>query len=212
MGATVGIPYTVQFTEAANTINNMQAANALYYLSDTSLGVYTVMQNTLNGDYGNVIDPGPPVIMDIVIPGGLPGAGTYGNLDAAFSTGLIPAAANLIANVVTANTSNVTSLNSNFSTMAAHLAAEKTNLALAQVNFADITGNNRSAVMGLGSSLQQIGKDISPQGQAEFFSAIANTQNIYGQAIISSFREGRNIAALNNAGIGTDTQIPASAA
>lgn len=212
MGATVGVPYTVEFTEAANTINNMQAANALYYLSDTSLGVYTVMQNTLNGDYGNVIDPGPPVVMDIIIPGGLPGAGTYANLNAAFSTGLIPAAANLIANVVAANPANVTSLNSNFSIMAAHLAAEQTNLALAQVNFADISGNNRSAVMGLGSSLQQIGKDIAPQGQAEFFSAIANTQNIYGQAIISSFREGRNIAALNNAGIGTDTQIPASAA
>lgn len=212
MGATVGIPYTAEFTAAAGTINNMQAANALYYLSDTSLGVFTVMQDTLNGNYGNVIDPGPPVVMDIVIPGGLPGAGTYANLNAAFSTGLIPAAANLIANVVSANPANVTSLNSNFSTMAAHLAAEQTNLALAQVNFADITGNNRSAVMGLSSNLQQIGKDVAPQGQAEFFTAIANTQNIYGQAIISSFREGRNIAALNNAGIGTDTQIPASGA
>jgi hypothetical protein len=170
------------------------------------------MQNTLNGDYGNVIDPGPPIELTIIIPSGLPGAGTYGNLDAAFSTGLIPAAANLIANVVTANPGNVASLNSNFSNMAAQLSAEKTNLALAQVNFADLTGNSRSAVMGLGSNLQQIGKDVAPQGQAEFFTAIANTQNIYGQAIVSSFREGRNIAALNDAGIGIDTQIPSSGA
>ena len=212
MGATAGVPYTAEFTAAANTINNMQAANSLYTLTNTTNGVYTVMQDTLNGDYTTVIDPGPPIDITITIPGGYPGAGTYANLDAAFSTGLIPAAANLIANVVTANPGNVTSLNSNFSNMAAQLAAEKTNLVLAQVNFADITGNSRSAVMSLGSNLQQIGKDVAPQGQAEFFTAIANTQNIYGQAIESSFREGRNIAALNDVGIGMDSQISGSSA
>ena len=212
MGATAGVPYTAEFTAAANTINNMQAANSLYFLSDATNGVYTVMQDTLNGDYTTVIDPGPPVEISITIPPGLPGAGTYGNLDLAFTTGLLPAAANLIANVVTANPGNVTSLNSNFSNMAAQLSAETTNLALAQVNFADITGNSRSSVMSLASNLQQIGKDVAPQGQAEFFTAIANTQNIYGQAIESSFREGRNIAALNDAGIGMDSQISGSSA
>jgi len=212
MGATAGVPYTAEFTAAANTINNMQAANSLYFLSDATNGVYTVMQDTLNGDYTTVIDPGPPVEISITIPPGLPGAGTYGNLDLAFTTGLLPAAANLIANVVTANPGNVTSLNSNFSNMAAQLSAETVNLALAQVNFADITGNSRSSVMSLASNLQQIGKDVAPQGQAEFFTAIANTQNIYGQAIESSFREGRNIAALNDAGIGMDSQISGSSA
>jgi hypothetical protein len=212
MGATAGIPYTAEFTAAANTINNMQAANSLYYLSDATNGVYTVMQDTLNGDYTVVVNPGPPIEITITIPPGLPGAGTYLSLDDAFTVGLLPAAANLIANVVTANPGNVTSLNSNFSNMAAQLSAEKTNLALAQVNFADITGNSRSAVMSLGSNLQQIGKDVAPQGQAEFFTAIANTQNIYGQAIESSFREGRNIAALNEVGIGIDSQIPGSSA
>jgi hypothetical protein len=211
MGATAGVPYTAEFTAAANTINNMQAANSLYFLSDATNGVYTVMQDTLNGDYTTVVSPSP-IEITITIPPGLPGAGTYGNLDAAFSTGLLPAAANLIANVVTANPGNVTSLNSNFSNMAAQLSAEKTNLVLAQVNFADITGNSRSAVMSLASNLQQIGKDVAPQGQAEFFTAIANTQNIYGQAIESSFREGRNIAALNDVGIGIDSQIPGGSA
>ena len=212
MGATVGIPYTEEFKQAANTINYMQSANALYYLSNTTTGVYTVMQNTLNGDYTTIIDPGPPIDITITIPGGFPGAGSYANLDAAFSTGLIPAAANLIANVVTANPGNVASLNSNFSNMAMHLAAEKTNLTLAQVNFTDLQANSRSAIMGFGSNLQTIGKDVAPQGQAEFFAALADTSNIYGQAIISSFREGRNMAALDRAGIGTDTQIPASSA
>jgi hypothetical protein len=92
------------------------------------------------------------------------------------------------------------------------LAAEKTNLTLAQVNFTDLQANSRSAIMGFGSNLQTIGKDVAPEGQAEFFAALADTSNIYGQAIISSFREGRNMAALDRAGIGTDTQIPASSA
>ena len=212
MGATAGVPYTAEFTAAANTINSMQAANSLYFLSDANNGVYTVMQDTLNGDYTTVGNIGPPVEITITIPPGLPGAGTYGNLDLAFTTGLLPAAANLIANVVTANPGNVTSLNSNFSNMAAQLSAETVNLTLAQVNFADITGNSRSSVMSLASNLQQIGKDVAPQGQAEFFTAIANTQNIYGQAIESSFREGRNIVALNDAGIGMDSQISGNSA
>jgi hypothetical protein len=94
--------------------------------------------------------------------------------------------------------------------MAAQLNAETNNLALAQVTFTDLVANSRSSIMGLGSNLHGIGKDIAPQGQAEFFTAIADTSNIYGQAIISSFREGRNLAAMDNVGIGADTQIPAT--
>jgi len=210
MGATVGIPYTEEFTAAAVTINSMQAANALYYLTDTTDGVYTVMQDTLDGVYTTVIDPGPPADITITIPPGLPGAGTYLNLDDAFTVGLLPAAGNIIANIVANNASSVDSLNSNFSIMAMSLAAEKTNLVLAQVNFADLQPNSRSTIMGFGSNLQTIGKDIAPQGQAEFFTELADTSNIYGQAIISSFREGRNVAALDNVGIGADTQIPST--
>jgi hypothetical protein len=211
MGATAGIPYTAEFNAAANTINSMQAANSLYTLTNTTDGVYTVMQNTLNGDYTVVIDPGPPVDIVITIPGGYPGAGTYANLDAAFSTGLIPAAANLIANIVANNSSSVTSLNNNFNTMALQLNSEVNNLAAAQINFNDLAANSRSSLLSFGTSLHQIGADITPPGQspADFFAAIADTSTTAGQAILASFREGRNIDVLNTAGIGSDTQIPA---
>lgn len=213
MGATAGVPYTAEFTAAASTINYMQAANALYTLTDATNGVYTVMQDTLNGDYTSIINPSP-IEITITIPPGLPGAGTYGNLDAAFSTGLIPAAANLIANIVANNASNVASLNSNFDTMALQLNAEVNNLAAAQVTFADLAANSRSSLLSFGTSLHQIGTDIVPPGKspADFFTAIADTSNIYGQAILASFREGRNIEVLNTAGIGSDTQIPATGA
>ena len=211
MGATAGIPYTAEFNAAANTINTMQAANSLYTLTNTTDGVYTVMQDTLNGDYTTVIDPGPPIDITITIPGGFPGAGTYANLDAAFSTGLIPAAANLIANIVANNSSSVTSLNNNFNTMALQLNSEVNNLAAAQVNFNDLAANSRSSLLSFGTSLHQIGADITPPGKspADFFAAIADTSTTAGQAILASFREGRNIDVLNSAGIGSDTQIPA---
>jgi hypothetical protein len=210
MGAAAGIPYTAEFNNCAVILNYMQTANALYYLTDSSIGVYPVLLDTLNGVYTVVVNPGPPAEITITIPGGLPGAGIYTSLDDAVGNVLIPAAGNIIANVIANNASNVTSLNNSFNTMAAQLSAEVNNLILAQVNFGDLTANARSSIMSLGSNLHEIGKDIAPQGQAEFFTAIANTQNIYGQAIIASFREGRNIAALDNVGIGTDTQIPAS--
>ena len=209
MGATAGVPYTAEFTSVASTINSMQAANALYTLTDATNGVYTVMQDTLNGDYTTVVNPSP-IEITITIPAGLPGEGTYGNLDAAFSTGLIPAAANLIANVAANNASNAASLNSSFTTMAQQLSAETNNLVIAQVTFTDLAANSRSSVMSLGSSLHDIGTDIAPKGQNDFFTAIADTSNQYGQAIIASFREGRNIKVFDEAGIGSDTQIPAT--
>ena len=214
MGATAGVPYTAEFTAAANTINTMQAANALYTLTDDTNGVYVVMQDTLNGDYTVVVNPGPPAEVTVTIPPGLPGAGTYLSLDEAFTVGLLPAAANLIANIVSNNTSEVTSLNSNFDTMALQLNAEVNNLAAAQVDFGDLTANSRSSLLSFGTSLHQIGADIVPPGKspADFFTAIADTGNIYGQAILASFREGRNIDVLNAAGIGSDTQIPATGA
>jgi hypothetical protein len=212
MGATAGVPYTAEFTAVASTINSMQAANLLYTLTNSTDGVYTVMKNTLDGDYTTVISPGPPIDITITIPGGFPAAGTYANLDVAFSTGLIPAAANLIANVATINASNASTLNSSFTTMAQQLSAETNNLTLAQVSFTDLAANSRTSIMSLASSLHSIGTDVAPKGQNDFFTAITDTSNQYGQAIVASFREGRNIKVFDAAGIGSDTQIPSTAA
>ena len=63
-------------------------------------------------------------------------------------------------------------------------------------------------VLSIITNFHEIGQDVSPNGQNTFFIAIADTTNIYGQAVIASLREGRNIEALNTAGIELDTQIP----
>jgi hypothetical protein len=64
--------------------------------------------------------------------------------------------------------------------------------------------------MGICSSLHDIGTDVSKDGPNQLFTAMANVQQQAGQAVIASFREGRNIAALGNAGVGTDTQLSSS--
>jgi hypothetical protein len=207
LGAAAGTPYSLEFDSVTATVDQLLASGALDTLTGNT-GVYTVMLSTLDGDYTTVIDPGPPEQIQIDIPSPLPGFGTYTSLDEAFTTGLIPAAQNLISNIATANTTAASSLNSSFSAMADQLAYEITNLTQAGVEFADLTAGSTASVLSIGTNLHQIGQDVGPDGQNAFFTAIADTTNIYGQAVIASLREGRNIAALNEAGIALDTQIP----
>jgi hypothetical protein len=207
LGVVTGIPYANNFATVTTTIDQLQAAGALDTLTDSTDGVYQVMLNALDGDYTTEIDPGPPEQIQIDIPSGLPGEGTYTSLDEAFVSGLIPAAQNLISNIATVNSAAATLLNSEFDTMAAQLAYEITNLAAAGVVFEDLT-SAPTALLGIGTNLHEIGQDVGPDGQNTFFTAIADTSNIYGQAVIASLQEGRNIAVLNTAGIALDTQIP----
>jgi hypothetical protein len=208
MGVVAGVPYTDEFNQATATLTQLQSGGQLDTLTDSVNGVYTIMINTLNGDYTTVIDPGPPIDLTITIPPGLPGEGTYSSLDSAFTTGLIPAAQSLIGNIATVNASSAASLNSDFDVMAQQLTYEINNLTQAGVDFTELTGNATTSLLSLVTSLHEIGLEESNDGPNELFTAIAETSNIYGQAVIASLREGRNIAALNAVGINTDTQIP----
>lgn len=205
LGVSTGIPYTSLFNDTANTIDALQTANALYYITDTSKGVFTVMQNALNGDYNDLITP-----PQVIIPGGLPGAGTYGNLDLAFTDGLLPAATQIISNLVIAEATATANLNSYFTNLAANITFEINNQNLAELDYGNLAGNSKSSVMSLATSLHEIGKDVEPGGPAEFFAVMANTETQTGQAIIASMREGRNIAALETAGLKVATQISTS--
>jgi hypothetical protein len=207
MGAATGVPYSADFDSVTAIIDQLQTAGNLTTLTGNT-GVYTVMLSTLDGDYTTVIDPGPPEQIQIVIPSPLPGNGTYTSLDDAFTTGLIPAAQNLISNIAAANTTAAGSLNTSFTDMSTQLIYEIDNLAMAGVEFEDLISNSTASLLSIGTNLHEIGQDVGPDGQDAFFTAIANTSNIYGQAVIASLREGRNIAALNTAGIALDTQIP----
>ena len=195
LGAAVGVTYIDQLNNVVTTINSL--GNALSNLTT----IYTRMENTVNGVYGNAVS-GP-----VVIPPGY-AAGTYGNADLAFSNALIPNAVIEISNVVTAYPTQTTSLNTEFNTMAQKIITESDNLTLATINIPQLTTTDRGPVMSFVESLPTYGLNKEENGPVWFLEQVADITTLGGQAIVGCLREGQNLAVLNNVGIGVDTGIP----
>ena len=197
LGAAVGVTYIDQLNNVVTTINSLNSLGALANL----ITIYTRMENTVNGVYGNAIT-GP-----VTIPAGY-GAGTYANADIAFSNALISNAVVEIGNIVTAYPTQTTSLNTEFNTMAQKIISENDNLTLATINIAELTTDDRSPVMSFVESLPGYGVNKEENGPAWFLEQVADITTLGGQAIVGCLREGQNLAILNNVGIGVDTNIP----
>lgn len=218
VGTAAGNTIVSALNQAGNTLAYMQQQGYLDRLtfdggtaSNPNNGVYAVMQYCLDGSYtsffGNVV----------IIPSPLPGAGTYANVDQAFATGLIPAANGIINNIASVHAVPVQDTNQAFNTAATQVSINYTNLTLAGIDIANVVNgigdgnllaNNKSSVLSLGTSLHDVGLEVEQYGAAEFFESVANLDDISGQAVIASMREGRNIALLNAVGVLLDTQIP----
>ena len=197
LGAAVGVDYINQLNNAVTTINSMNTA-----LANLTI-IYTRMQNTVNGVYGNAVS-GP-----VTIPSGF-AAGTYTDANDAFNTGLIPNAVIEIGNVVTANSTQTTALNTDFNNMAQKLLTENNNLVLAGINIANLTTDSMGPVMSFVESLPTYGLDKEQNGPVWFLEQVADLNTLGGQAIVGCLREGQNLAILNNTGIGVDTAIPST--
>jgi hypothetical protein len=195
LGAAVGVTYIDQLNNVVTTLNSL--GNGLANLTS----IYTRMENTVNGVYGNAVS-GP-----VTIPAGY-AAGVYANADVAFSTGLIPNAVIEIGNVVTAYPTQTTSLNSEFNTMAQKIITESNNLTLATINIAELNTDDRSPVMSFVESLPDYGTNKEENGPTWFLEQVADITTLGGQAIVACLREGQNLAVLNSVGIGVDTSIP----
>jgi hypothetical protein len=195
LGAAVGVTYIDQLNNVVTTLNSL--GNGLANLTS----IYTRMENTVNGVYGNAVS-GP-----VTIPAGY-AAGVYANADVAFSTGLIPNAVIEIGNVVTTYPTQTTSLNSEFNTMAQKIITESNNLTLATINIAELNTDDRSPVMSFVESLPDYGINKEENGPTWFLEQVADITTLGGQAIVACLREGQNLAVLNSVGIGVDTSIP----
>jgi len=195
LGAAVGVTYIDQLTNVVTTINSL--GNALANLTT----IYTRMQDTVNSVFGNAV-AGP-----VTIPAGF-AAGVYANADVAFSTALIPNAVIEIGNVVTANPTQTTSLNTEFETMAQKVVSESNNLTLATITIEELTTDDRSPVMSFVESLPDYGINKEQNGPVFFLEQVANLSTLGGQAIVGCLREGQNLAVLNSVGVGVDTNIP----
>lgn len=210
LGTAAGWTYTENMSNVIANINYLDNQGALTSLTSTSTGLYATMTIALDGGWSGTDGS----IYWVDIPAGYPATGNYTStananaaIDTAFSVGLIPAGNVMFATIQSNYPSAVGNINISYNNMADQIAREDTNRINAGVNFDQLQANNRSAVMSLAAGLHTIGVDVSWHGPAEFFAAVANANNIGGQAVIGSMREGRNIETLAKSGIPTDTQL-----
>jgi hypothetical protein len=197
LGAAVGVTYIDQLNNVVTTLNSLDSLGALANLTT----IYTRMQNTVNGVYGNAVT-GP-----IVIPAGY-GAGTYANADDAIGTALTSNAIIEIGNVANTSPTQVATLNTDFNNMAQKVITENNNLILAAIEIANLVTTDRGPVMSFVESLPTYGLNKEENGPVWFLEQVADINTLGGQAIVGCLREGQNLAVLNAVGIGVDTSIP----
>lgn len=184
-------------------------------------GVFPVMRYVLEDAYTESSGTAPdPVQYTITIPAGLPGAGIYGPDPvipySQAMTNVVSNAQTRITAVVSSETHAVSVIDQGYDDSVGQLVINVTNCEAALIPIAAIVGNlantdyianSTSVTLSLATGLHQFALEVEPGGVSDFFTATANTQNIGGQAVVASLREGRNIQALGDAGVAVDTQI-----
>lgn len=200
-------------TQVVSTLDSLGALNSLTANTGNPFsannGIYTQMSYTLGNAYGNA----PVTIPATIYWGG----GSFADFDDAFANGLIPAANSAITSIATSYSNLASQSNQATEAIGTQLLFNQNNLILAGVDVANvvtgdfananIVANQQTSSLSLTTRLHDIGLDISQGGPAQFFEQVANTNNVTGQAVIASMREGRNIAVLNAVGITLDTQL-----
>lgn len=209
LGSITGVNISAQLANTTAILNSMTSEGDFAALTNGTTGVYTVMEDTAAGDY-TAVDPSSGDFVT-TIPFGLPGTGTYtantsnASIATAFTNGLNPAMVSTVDSIVSANPDQVAETTANFTVICNQLLTEKVNLALADVQFANLVPGIQP--FGLVYSLASNGLDVVEGGTAFVLQSVANTATQGGQAIISTMREARNQELLNVAGMQTDILI-----
>ena len=214
IGSIAGYNIIGEISNVTATLNSMTSAGDFTSLINPSNGVYTVMENCIANVYtqGNVDPLSGDSSYTVVIPSGLPGAGTYGPDDTAnaaianaFSDGLNPAMVSIVGTIVSAYPTNVANTTAYFDTISLQLQTQNINLAKAGVSFANLQSG--LTAWSLVYNLASNGLEVVEGGSAYVLQSVANTNTQGGQAIVSTMREARNQARLNVAGMQTDIII-----
>ena len=175
-------------------------------VSTTNLqSIYRVMSNTANLQYNSL---GTTVI----IPAGLPGANTYANIDLAMAN-LCNLANSNISSIVSSYPSQAANINAEWTKIANVVSSQNTALANGSpsgINYANLLPNLKAVVPSFVDSLHDWGTQVENGGPNQYLLSVANISTQSGQAIVGCLREGRNLAALNNGGVGVDSNIPAA--
>lgn len=176
-----------------STVNSLENVNAVIADMDVTAlaSIYADMLATVSGTYGP--NSGP-----ITIPSG-PAAGVYASGDAAFTTGLIPAANTIISTIISTYPSHVASLNNSFNNICEQYEYEYANQVRASVDFANLVPGGQQATISFMSGLQYAGLDQEIGGQNSFLVAVTDTSTQSGQAVLGALREGRNNLIMDKA-------------
>lgn len=209
IGTPTGCVMNVSLSAVTSTLNSMTVNGSFATLTDPTTGVYTVMTATAAGTYtfddgfGNFIT---------TIPGGLPGAGSYGpantanaSIEDAFNSGLNPAMISLVGVIAANNPDQVANTTTALDNICSQITTENLNLSLAGVVFANLVAGETpwSLVYNLNSD----GLDTSEGGSSYVLESLANLSTQGGQAIVATLRQARNQQRLDSAGIGTEITV-----
>ena len=227
----LGIAAGYQVTNAfINTVSTLANTNVTYLTT-----IYQNMNSVVGNVYGDPIN-GPVTIpsgqpaagtyyanvanvanvgnvvtttaADNAFTGGA-GGDPDGNVLPATGPGLLSVTYPEISNVVANSPNQVSSMNSYFNSMAQQVVQENNLQSLAQIDFANLVPNNNPSIYSLVYSLPVYGQQTEQGGQAQFWEGVANQSTFTGQAVVGALREGRNNIFLNNAGIATNSAVPA---
>jgi len=193
--------------------------------------VYNTMANAASGTYGNV-DSGP-----LIIPSGLPCAGTYlGNAYTANIPNPTPPPANItvegynptaldfamtcllgsanvaIINLQTTYPTECAQLNTLWNGMANQVVSENNLQNTIHLNYANLQPNSTTSIYSFIYSLPNYGTDTAVGGLSQMLENMSDLTIIGGQAVVACLRQGRNTTALSNAGIPTNLTIPITTA
>jgi len=213
IGSVAGYNIVGAISNTTSILGNMTSSGNFTALTNLTTGVYTVMEKCIAGDYTHEDGGDPePVTYTVIIPGGLPGAGTYGPANTAnaavadaFSSGLNPAMVSVVGTIVAAHTSDVANTTANFNTVSNQLQIQDNNLTLAGVDFANLIPGLKP--WSLVYNLAPTGLEVVEGGPAYVLQSVANVNTQGGQAIISTMREARNQDRLGRAGMQTDITV-----
>ena len=110
-----------------------------------------------------------------------------------------------IANIVAAQPSLTTTLNTAFDAIATTLSQEKTYQTSAGVNYFELQANLQTSIFSFVKNLSQYGRQTESCGPAQFLNELADTSTLSGQAIVGCMREGQNTARLDATQLGLNT-------
>jgi hypothetical protein len=119
---------------------------------------------------------------------------------------LIGQAQTEIGNIITANPTQTTELNTYFSAISSQITSEVSFQTAAAIDVANVVASQTSTQSFI-FSLPSYGVDTKVGGTAQYLEDVATTATAGGQAIVAALREGRSKLGLNASGVGTAANL-----